>query len=79
MFRMYGNFQFKLEKDYYVNIKTNSYFQITKYRNTESYIVIFFSKDGNKLLEKNFDAKSHEFEGKLDDIVKEFEKKFERE
>lgn len=77
MFRMYGDFQFKLEKDYYVNIKNGSYFQVTKTRDAESYQVVFYNKDGMPLLEKNFTAKNNKFEEILDNIVKEFEEKYE--
>jgi len=73
MFRMHGDYKFKLEKDYYENEKNGNYFIVTKTKDNQSYQIVIYNKNGITLLEKNFTVNNNEFENELDNIINKFE------
>lgn len=73
MFKMYGNYKFKLEKDYYENDKNGNYFIVTKIADNKLYQIIVYNKKGVALLEKNVILEEDKFESELENIINEFE------
>ena len=72
MFEMYEDYKFNLEKDCYENIKNGNYFFITEIEKGK-YKTVFYSKSGNKILERNF-FENNNFEKELKIIINEVEK-----
>lgn len=73
MFKMYGDYKFKLEKDYYENEKNGNYFTVSKLVNDKIYQMVFYNKNGMALLEKNIEVEDNEIEKEIINIVNEFE------
>lgn len=73
MFKMYGDYKFKLEKDYYENDKNGNYFTVSKFVNDKIYQIIFYNKNGVVLLEKNIEIEDNEIEKEIIKIVNEIE------
>jgi hypothetical protein len=73
MFKMYGDYKFKLEKDFYENDKNGNYFVVTKVTNSDLYQIILYNKKGVALLEKDITSDESKFDKELESIISEFE------
>lgn len=73
MFKMYGDYKFKLEKDFYENDKNGNYFVVTKVTNSDLYQIILYNKKGVALLEKDITSDESKFDKELENIINEFE------
>ena len=76
MFKMYGDYKFKLEKDFYENDKNGNYFIVTKAADSNLYQIILYNKKGVALLEKDITSDESKFDKELDSIFSEFESLF---
>jgi hypothetical protein len=73
MFKMYGDYKFKLEKDFYENDKNGNYFIVTKAADSNLYQIILYNKKGVALLEKDITSDESKFDKELESIISEFE------
>lgn len=69
MFKMYGDYKFKLEKDFYENDKNGNYFIVTKAADSNLYQIIFYNKKGVALLEKDITSDESKFDKELESII----------
>ena len=73
MFKMYGDYKFKLEKDFYENDKNGNYFIVTKAADSNLYQIILYNKKGVALLEKDITSDESKFDKELESIISKFE------